>query len=98
MIPLEGPFLLVGIVAWVVAGVLGVGSWLGSWRWADRWALAGGLAGLGTFELYLYTHSGMLPVLVPTANSVVMATAALFIGCGLAVSYGSLFNPSIVVK
>jgi len=89
-----GPFLLIGIIAWVAAIVLGVGSWFGMWRWTDRWALASGLAGLGAFELYLYAHSGMLPVLVPTANSVVVATAGLFVGCGLALGYGTLFNPA----
>ena len=94
MIFLEGPFLLIGLIAWTVAIVAGVGSWFGAWSWRRHWALAGGLAGLGTFELLLFARSGMLPVLVPSAEWVVGATAALFVGCGLAVSYGTLFWPS----
>jgi hypothetical protein len=95
---LEGPFLLIGILAWVAAVVLGVGSWFGMWHWRDRWALTGGLAGLGVFELYLYAHSGFLPVLVPTANSVVLATAGLFVGCGISLAYGTLFAPRHVAR
>ena len=31
MIFLEGPFLLIGLIAWTVAIVAGVGSWFGAW-------------------------------------------------------------------
>lgn len=91
MIFLEGPFLLIGVIAWTAAIVLGVGAWFEAWDWRDRWAWAGGLAGLGTFELLLYARSGMLEVLVPSAQWVVFASAALFVGCGLALSYGTLY-------
>lgn len=91
MVPVVGPFLLLGIVAWVAAIVMGVGSWFGLTPWRERWAIAGALAGLGTFELYLYTHSGMLPVLIFDPALAFPATAALFVGGGVAASYGTLF-------
>lgn len=98
MLLLEGPFLLLGILACVAAVVIGVGAWFDAWRWQERWALAGGLAGMGVFELYLYAHGGLLPVLVPSARYVVVATAALFVGCGLAAAYGTLFPPSTLAR
>lgn len=98
MVLLDGPFLLLGILAWVTAIVVGVGAWFDVWRWQERWALAGGLAGAGSFELYLYAHGGLLPVLVPSARYVVVGTAALFVGCGLAAAYGTLFPPSSLAR
>ncbi|MEM7416879.1 MAG: hypothetical protein AAF389_15335 [Gemmatimonadota bacterium] len=94
MILLEGPFLLLGLVAWTLAIVTGVGAWLGAWSWHERWSWAGGLAGLGSFGLLLYAQSGLLPVLVPSARWVVFSAAALFVGCGLAAAYGTLFPPT----
>lgn len=98
MLLLEGPFLLIGILACVAAVVIGVGAWFDAWRWQERWALAGGLAGMGVFELYLYAHGGMLPVLIPSARYVVVATAALFVCCGIAAAYGTLFPPSTLAR
>lgn len=98
MVLLDGPFLLLGVLACVAAITIGVGAWFDLWRWRERWALAGGLAGVGVFELYLYAHGGLLPVLVPSARYVVVGTAALFVGCGLAAAYGTLFPPSGLVR
>lgn len=91
MVPVVGPFLLIGVVAWVAAIVMGVGSWFGLWSWRDRWALAGALAGLGTCELYVYAHGGWLPVLVASPQYAFLVTAALFVGSGVGLAYGTLF-------
>lgn len=93
MIVVEGPFLLLGLMAWTLAIVTGVGAWFGAWSWRERWSWAGGLAGLGTFSALLYVRSGLLPVLVPSARWVIFSAAALFVGCGLAAAYGTLFPP-----
>lgn len=98
MVLLDGPFLLLGVLACVAAIVVGVGSWFEVWRWRERWALAGGLAGAGVFELYLYATGGLLPVFVPSARYAIVATAALFVGSGLAAAYGTLFPPSTLAR
>lgn len=98
MVLLDGPFLLLGVLACVAAIVIGVGAWFDAWRWQERWALAGGLAGAGVFELYLYATGGILPVFVPSGRYAVIATAALFVGCGLAAAYGTLFPPSALAR
>lgn len=92
MVPVVGPFLFIGIVAWVAAIVLGVGSWFGLTDWRQRWAIVGALAGLGTFQLYL-AQVGYLPVLVFDPRFVFPATAALFVGAGVATAFGTLFVP-----
>ncbi len=93
MVPVVGPFLLLGVIAWVVAIGLGVGSWLGLFSWRDRWALAGALAGFGTFELFLYANGGWLPVVVGNPALAFPAAAMLFVGCGVGAAYGTLFTP-----
>ena len=98
MVPVVGPFLFLGLVAWVAAIVLGVGSWFGLTRWRERWAIAGALAGFGTFELYLYASSGYLPVLVFDPRFVFPATAALFVGSGVAAAYGTLFLKNVAAR
>ncbi len=92
MIPVVGPFLLLGIVAWVVAIGLGVGAWMGLVEWRRHWAVTGAMAGFGTFELYLHAH-GALPLLVADAGLAFPAAAGLFVGCGVAAAYGTLFVP-----
>lgn len=87
---LLGRFLVAGIVAWIVAIVLGVGSHFGLFRWRDRWPLAGALAGLGTFGLYVSTYS--------MTASLMGWAAGLFIGCGIAVTYGTLFLRADVLR
>ena len=93
MVPVVGPFLLVGLVAWVAAIAMGVGAWFGVVSWRERWSVVGALAGLGTFELYLYAHGGALPVLVFDPRFALPVTAALFVGGGVAAAYGTLFVP-----
>lgn len=78
-----GRFLVFGLIAWVVAIVLGVGSGFGLFRWRDRWPLAGAMAGLGTFCLYVSAYSMTV--------SFMGWAVGLFIGSGIAVSYGTLF-------
>jgi hypothetical protein len=98
VIPVGGPFLLLGVVAWVVAIVLGVGAWMGLTDWRRHWSLTGGLAGFGTFELYLYANGGMLPVLLVDPSLAFAGTAALFVGCGVAAMYGTLFVPGVLAR
>jgi hypothetical protein len=89
---------LLGVLGWVAAIVMGVGSWFGLSPWRRRWAIAGALAGLGTFELFLYANSGLLPIFVPTVGLVFPATAALFVGSGVAAAWGTLFAPGATVR
>ena len=98
MVPVVGPVLFLGLLAWVAAIVMGVGSWFGLTRWQERWAIAGALAGFGTFELYLHASSGYLPVLVFHPRLVFPATAALFVGSGVAAAYGTLFLKNVVAR
>lgn len=98
MVPVVGPFLLLGVLAWVVAIGMGVGSWFGLSDWRRRWAIAGALAGLGTFEIFLYAHGGNLPVFIARPNMVFSATALLFVGSGVAAAYGTLFAPDSAVR
>ena len=87
---LVGRFLILGLVAWVAAIVLGVGARFEFWRWRDRWPLAGALAGLGTFGLFLYT--------TPISTHLMAWTSILFIGAGIALSYGTLFLRTQLVR
>ena len=80
---LTGRFLLLGITAWVVAIGVGLGARFGLWRWKDRWPLAGAFAGLGAFGMFIVQS----PVPVPLLGWL----GGLFVGCGIAVTYGSLF-------
>jgi hypothetical protein len=98
VVPVVGPFLLLGVLAWVVAIGMGVGSWFGLSDWRRRWAIAGALAGLGTFEIFLYAHGGNLPVFIARPNMVFSATALLFVGSGVAAAYGTLFAPDSAVR
>jgi hypothetical protein len=98
VVPVVGPFLVVGVLAWVAAFVMGVGSWFGLSSWRQRWAIAGSLAGLGTFELFLHAQRGMLPIFAASPDLVFPVTAALFVGTGVAAAYGTLFVPGTLVR
>ncbi len=80
---LTGRFLFLGITAWVLAIGVGLGARFGLWRWKDRWPLAGAFAGLGAFGVFIFQS----PVPVPLLGWF----GGLFVGCGIAVAYGSLF-------
>lgn len=76
-------FLIGGLLAWVAAIVIGIGAFFELWSWRRHWTLAGALAGAGSFALYVAEYS----MTVPSMGLV----AGLFVGCGIAVSYGTLF-------
>lgn len=76
-------FLTLGIGTWAAALVIAVGALFGLWQWRERWPLVGGLAGLGSFGLYIYAN--------PTAIAYISWVAGLFIGAGIALTYGTVF-------
>lgn len=80
---LLGRFLIFGLVAWVAAIVIGTGAFFELWSWRRQWALAGALAGAGSFALYVAANSMTV--------SFMGLAGGLFVGCGMAVSYGTLF-------
>lgn len=85
-------FLLLGIIGWVAAIVLGTGARFELWSWRSRWSLAGVLAGLGTWGLFVYSNVRAFLVAGPMGGPLLALTAVLFVGCGLAVSYAGLFG------
>lgn len=89
---IAGRFLLIGFVAWVAAIVLGVGSRFGLWPWRDKWPLTGALAGLGTFGWFVHANWVSLAVVNTIDDSLLALTAGLFVACGTAVTYGTLFQ------
>lgn len=98
MIPVVGPFLVLGLLAWLAAIVIGTGAWFGLTSWQTRWFLAGALAGFGTLELYLHVHSGALPVFVSHPALAFPTTAALFVGGGIAAAFGTACVPRGLVR
>jgi hypothetical protein len=88
---IAGRFLLLGIVACVVAVVVGAGSWLGVWRWRERWPIAGAAAGLGVFGLWVFEHALEMASLAALDPTLVAWSAGLSVGCGLAIGYSTLF-------
>ena len=88
---IAGRFLLLGIVAWVVAIVVGAGSLFGPWRWRERWPVAGAAAGLGVFGIWVFQHAVEMASLAALDPALVAWSAGLSVGCGLAVGYSTLF-------
>jgi Kef-type K+ transport system membrane component KefB len=83
-------FFLVGVVAWVVAVLIGVGAFFDLWSWRRQWPVAGALAGAGTFAFYVATYS--------ITSSLIGLVGGLFVGCGIALTYGTLFLKSDVYR
>lgn len=90
MTVLLGRFLVVGFLAWIVSIVLGTGAYFGLWSWRRHWPLAGALAGVGTFALYVGTNS--------MTASVMPLFGGLFVGCGIALTYGTLFQRTSLMR
>ena len=76
-------FLIGGVLAWIGAIVVGVGAHFELWSWRRHWPLAGALAGAGAFALYVGTSS--------MTTSFMQLVGGLFVGCGIALAYGTLF-------
>lgn len=83
-------FVLVGVVAWVLAVLIGVGAFFDLWSWRKQWPVAGALAGVGTFAFYVATYS--------IASSPIGLVGGLFVGCGIALTYGTLFLKTDVYR
>lgn len=90
---IAGRFLVLGLVAGVAAIVLGVGVFFDMWRWRDRWPLFGALSGLAAFGVWVYGHALDMAMLAANSGSLVGWGALVSVGCGIALSYGSLFPP-----
>jgi hypothetical protein len=95
---IAGRFLLVGFLAWTAAIVLGVGSRFDLWSWRAKWPLAGALGGLGTFGWFVHADWVSLSLANALNGSLLALTAGLFVGCGTAVTYGTLFQRTDSVR
>lgn len=89
-----GRFLLMGLIAGVAAIVLGTGAFFRLWGWRERWPMAGALGGLAMFGLWVAAHAIEMATLAGLQPSLIGLGGMLSAGCGIALSYGSLFAPT----
>lgn len=71
------------MMAVVATVVLGAGSAARVWRWQDVWSAVGALIGIVAFASY--------QLLDPIIPPLVLPVASLFVGAGIALTYGTLF-------
>lgn len=89
-----GRFLTLGLISGVAAIVLGTGAFFGLWGWRERWPMAGALGGLALFGLWVGAHAIEMATLAGLQPHLIGLGGMLSAGCGIALSYGSLFTPT----